>query len=64
MSGGEGRGEAVVFDHRAAPLRVTHGANICHTESVAGGGSAQILDTEDTGNIQITDQTFIIQVCF
>lgn len=43
MSGGEGRGEAVVFDDRAAPLRVAHGANVCHAKSVAGGGSTKIL---------------------
>lgn len=44
MSGGEGRGQAVVFDHRAAPLGVAHGANICHAKSVTGGGSTQVLD--------------------
>lgn len=43
VSGGEGWGQAVVFNDRAAPLRVAHGANVCHAESVAGGGSTKIL---------------------
>lgn len=46
MSSGEGWGEAVVFDHGAAPLGVTHGADIRHAKSVTGGGSAQILEQE------------------
>lgn len=44
MSSGEGRGEAVVFDYRAAPLGVAHGADIGHSKSVTGGGSTQVLD--------------------
>lgn len=46
VSSGEGGGEAVVFDHRAAPLGVAHGANICHAESVTSGSSTQVLDTQ------------------
>lgn len=40
---GEGGGQAVVLDDGAAPLRVAHGANICHAKSVTGGSSTQVL---------------------
>lgn len=43
MGSGEGRRQAVVFDHRAAPLGVAHGAHIRHAKSVTGGSSTQVL---------------------
>ena len=43
VSGGEGGGQPVVLDHRAAPLGVAHGAHVGHAQGVAGGGSAQVL---------------------
>lgn len=44
MSSGESWRKAVVFDYRAAPLGVAHGANICHAKCVTGGGAAEVLD--------------------
>lgn len=43
MSSSEGWREPIVFNHRAAPFGVTHGADVCHAKSVTGWGSTQIL---------------------
>lgn len=43
MGSGEGRGQPIVLDHRAAPLGVTHGAHVGHAQGVTGGGSTQVL---------------------
>ncbi len=43
MCGGEGWGETIIFNDWAAPLRITHGAYISHTQSVTCGGSTQVL---------------------
>lgn len=43
MSSGEGWRQTVVLDHGAAPLGVTHGADVRHAKSVTGRRAAQIL---------------------
>lgn len=43
----ESRGQAVILDDRAAPLRVTHGPDVSHPECVAGCGPTQILGTQE-----------------
>ena len=43
VGSGEGRGQPIVLNHRAAPLGVAHGAHVGHAQGVTGGGSTQVL---------------------
>lgn len=46
MGGGEGALQAVVFDDRAAPLGVAHGAHVGHAQRVAAVVTTDVLQGE------------------
>lgn len=55
MGGRERRGQTVVLDDGAAPLRVAHGAHVRHPQGVAGGGSTQVLGTREGWSLSVSD---------